>query len=57
MRSRDLVRRIRYALFGRPLTHEEAKARHEAEIANMRAGGEAGNRARASSVQSQLGMF
>jgi hypothetical protein len=44
---------IRNAIFGRPLTHEEASAQRDAENAVHRAAGDAGNRARAHSVQSQ----
>ncbi|WP_222115685.1 hypothetical protein [Microbacterium sp. SLBN-146] len=45
--------RIRHAVFGRPLTHDEAKARTEAEIARARATGGAANDSRARSVQGQ----
>ncbi len=50
--KRVLVK-IRNAIFGRPLTHEEASAQRDAEIAVHRAAGSAAHRARAHSVQSQ----
>lgn len=45
--------RIRHALFGKPLTPEEGRARHEAQVARSRgaAPGQADSRAR--SVQNQ----
>ncbi len=45
--------RIRHRLFGRPLTPDEARARHEAQVARSRgaAPGQADSRAR--SVQNQ----
>lgn len=49
----SLWTRIRRSLFGRPLTKEEAQARHEAQVARSRgaAPGHADSRAR--SVQNQ----
>jgi hypothetical protein len=49
----SLWTRIRHALFGKPLTKEEAQARHEAQVARSRgaAPGQADSRAR--SVQNQ----
>ncbi|TQJ31524.1 hypothetical protein FBY39_2001 [Microbacterium sp. SLBN-146] len=53
MGLRRFMTRIRHAVFGRPLTHDEAKARTEAEIARARATGGAANDSRARSVQGQ----
>jgi hypothetical protein len=58
MKVRTLVTRLRHLVFGKPLTHEEAQARHEAAVATMRSGAGTANGARSHSVQSQsyLGM-
>lgn len=50
---KKVFRALRNAIFGRPLTHEEATARREAEAAVHRAAGSAAHRARSHSVQSQ----
>ncbi|WP_396657178.1 hypothetical protein [Microbacterium sp.] len=50
---RKLLRKLRDAVFGRPLTHEEAAAQRDAEAAVRRAAGDAAHRARSHSVQSQ----
>ena len=53
MGVRSFITRVRHTLFGRPLTHEEAQARHEAQVATARSSAAAQNTSRASSVQSQ----
>ena len=53
----SFLTRIRHALFGKPLTHEEAQARHEAQVATARSSASAENGARARSVQSQSYWF
>lgn len=47
----SLFTRIRHALFGKPLTHEEAHARRDAQAARLRAEGRSDSGAR--SVQNQ----
>jgi hypothetical protein len=49
--------RIRHMLFGKPLSHEEARARHEAQVATARSAASAENGSRAHSVQSQTYQF
>jgi hypothetical protein len=53
----SLFTRIRHAVFGKPLSHEEAQARHEAQVAAARCAGEANNRSGARSVQNQTYYF
>ncbi|MCH6231044.1 hypothetical protein MK786_09880 [Microbacterium sp. CFH 31415] len=53
----SLVARIRHALFGKPLTHEEAQARHEAQVATARSSASGENGARGRSVQNQTWYF
>lgn len=53
MGVRSFITRVRHTLFGRPLTHEEARARHEAQVATARSSAPAEHGSRTSSVQSQ----
>lgn len=53
----SFLTRIRHAIFGKPLSHEEARARHEAAVATTRSAAPAENGARAHSVQSQTYWF
>lgn len=49
----SLWTRMRHALFGRPLTPEEGRARHEAQVARSRGAAPGQAQSRAQSVQNQ----
>jgi hypothetical protein len=49
----SLWTRIRHAVFGRPLSHEDARARHEADVARARSSAAGQAQSSAKSMQNQ----
>ncbi len=57
MSIRTVFTRIRHAIFGKPVSHEEARAAREAMTAAQRGSGGEFARDRGKSVQTQTSMF
>ncbi|MEV8267181.1 hypothetical protein [Microbacterium sp. NPDC076911] len=53
MSIRSIAIRVKHAIFGAPLTHEQQQAKNAAERASGRVSNAAANEARARSVQNQ----